>query len=118
MEEDVDNEMNDSDREFFGNDEIDYNSGSVTNVSDILVPTANVHSSSSGNSSFDCSAQSKGTSSNWKWKSTDKPSEKVQCELTANVLLHFSSNPRPFGVYEKAIDLNKFISQIVAQTNL
>ena len=53
--EDVDNEMNDSDTEFFGNDELDYNSGSVANASDILVPAANVHSSSSRRPSFNCS---------------------------------------------------------------
>ena len=47
---------------------------------------------------------------------TDKPSEKVQCELTANILLHFSSDPRPFDVFENAIDLNKLISHIVAQS--
>ena len=52
LDEDVDNEMNDSDKEFFGNDELDYNSDSVANVSDILVPPANAHSSSSGNPSF------------------------------------------------------------------
>ena len=47
-------------------------------------------------------------------ENTDKPSEKVQCELTANILLHFSSDPRPSDVFEKAIDLNKLISHIVA----
>ena len=37
LDKDVDNEMNDSDAEFFGNDELDYNAGSVANASDILV---------------------------------------------------------------------------------
>ena len=32
LDEDVDNEMNDSDTEFFGNDEVNYNSGSVANL--------------------------------------------------------------------------------------
>ena len=36
LDKDVDNEMNDSDAEFFGNDELDYNAGSVANASDIL----------------------------------------------------------------------------------
>ena len=45
LDEDVDNKMNDSDEKFFGNDEGDYNSGSVANACDILVPAANVHSS-------------------------------------------------------------------------
>ena len=50
--------MNDSDMEYFGNDEVDYNSGSVANASEILVPAANVHSSPSGNASFKCSTHS------------------------------------------------------------
>ena len=55
LDEDVDNEINDSDKEFLGNDEPDYNSGSVANASDILVPAANIHSSSTRSSSFNCS---------------------------------------------------------------
>ena len=105
LDEDIENEINDSDMEFFGNDELDYNSGTVANASDILVPAANVNSSSSGSPS-------------WRWKSTDKPSEKVQCELTENIILHFSIDPSPFDVFEKAIDLNKLISYVLAQTNL
>ena len=58
LDEDVDNEMNDSDKVFFGNDELDYNSDSVANASDILVPAANGHSSSSGNPSFNFSTHS------------------------------------------------------------
>ena len=58
LDEDVDNEMNDSDKEFFGNDDLDYNSDSVANASNILVPTTNAHSSLSGNRSFDFSAHS------------------------------------------------------------
>ena len=41
----VDNKINDSDTKIFGNDELDYNSGSLANASDILVPAANAHSS-------------------------------------------------------------------------
>ena len=55
LHEDFDNEMNDSDTEFFGNNELDYNSVSVANTYDILVLAASVHSSSSGSSSFNCS---------------------------------------------------------------
>ena len=105
LDEDIENEINDSDMEFFGNDELDYNSGSVANASDILVPAANVNSSSS-------------RSPSWRWTSTYKPSEKVQCELTANIILHFSIDPRPFDVFQKAIDLYKLISYILYQTNL
>ena len=91
MDEDVDNEMHDLDTEFFGNDELEYNSCSVANASNILVPAANIPSSSSGSPSFNCSTHSKKSSATWRWKNTDKPSEKVQCELTANILLRFSS---------------------------
>ena len=59
LNEDVDNEMNDSDTKLFGKDEVDYNSSSVANPFDILVPAANVHSASCGNPSFNCSAHSK-----------------------------------------------------------
>ena len=59
LDEDVDNEINDSDTEFFVNDELDYKSGSVANASDILVSAANVPSPSSGSPSFNCSAHSK-----------------------------------------------------------
>ena len=55
----VDNKINDSDTKIFGNDELDYNSGSLANASDILVPAANAHSSSSGSPSFNCLAHSK-----------------------------------------------------------
>ena len=54
----------------------------------------------------------------WRWKSTDKASEKVQCELTTNILLLFSSDPRLPDVFEKATDSNKLISHNVAQINL
>ena len=59
LDEDVDNEINDSDKEFFVNDELDYKSGSVANASDTLVSAANVPSSSSGSPSFNYSAHSK-----------------------------------------------------------
>ena len=59
LDEDVDNEINDSDKEFFVNDELDYKSGSVANASDTLVSAANVPSPSSGSPSFNCSAHSK-----------------------------------------------------------
>ena len=51
--------MNDFGTKFFGNDEVDYNSGSAANASHIMASAANVHSSSSGNPSFNCSAHSK-----------------------------------------------------------
>lgn len=117
LNEDVNNETNDSDTEFVGNDEVDYNSGSVANASDILVLAANVHSLSSGNPSLNCSGHSKSKSAIWRWKRTDNPSKKAQCELTANILLYFSSDPRSFDVFEKAVDLNKLISHIIAQKN-
>ena len=66
LDEEVDNELHNSDKKFFGNDEVDYNSGSVANASDILVPAANVHSSSSGNPFFNCSAHSKKNSATWR----------------------------------------------------
>ena len=69
FDEDVDNEMNDSDTEFFGKNEVDYNPGSVASASDILVPAANAHSSSSGDPSFNCSAYSKKMSVTWRWES-------------------------------------------------
>ena len=59
LDEDVDNEINDSDKEFFVNDELDYKSGSVANASDTLVSAANVPSSSSGSPSFNYSAHCK-----------------------------------------------------------
>ena len=98
--------MNDSDTEFFENYELGYNSGSLANGSNILVPAANLFSLSSRSPSFNCSAHSKKTSATWIWKSTDKPNEKVQCELTTKILIHVSSDPRPYDVFDKAIDLN------------
>ena len=71
LDEDVDKEINDPDTEFFGNDELDYNCGSVANPSDTLVPAAN--------------------SATWRWRNTDKPSEKVQCEHTGNIFSIFFS---------------------------
>ena len=59
LDEDVDNKMNVSDAEFSENNEVDYNSCSVANAFDIMVPAANLHRSWSGNSSFNCSAHSK-----------------------------------------------------------
>ena len=98
LDEDIDNEINDPDTEFFGNDELDYNCGSVANPSDILVPAAN--------------------SATWRWRNTDKPSEKLQCEPTGNILVHFSLDPKPFDVFENPIHLNKLVSHITAQSNL
>ena len=54
--------MNDSDTEFFENDEIDYKSGYVANTSDILVSTSKVHSLSSGSPSFNYPVCSKSKS--------------------------------------------------------
>ena len=59
LDEDVDNKMNGSDEEFFRNDEVDYNSGSVANACGILVPAASFYSSSSASPFFNCSARSK-----------------------------------------------------------
>ena len=51
--------MNDSDTEVFGKDELDHNSSSVTNASDILVPPTNVHSTLFESPSFNSSANLK-----------------------------------------------------------
>ena len=110
--------MHDSDTELFGKDEPDYNSGSVTNASDILVPATNVHSTLFESTSFNSSAHLRKNSATWRWKRTEKPSGKVKCELTANILLHISCDPRPFDVFEKDIDLNKLISHTVAKKHL
>lgn len=64
-----------------GNDEVDYNSGSVANVSEILVPAANVHNSFSGYSSCTLPVNSKKMSANWMSKNTDKSNEKVDVIL-------------------------------------
>ena len=66
LDEDADNKMNDLDTEFFRNDKLDYNAGSVANASDILVHAANVHSSSSGSPSSNCPVCSKRKSTTWK----------------------------------------------------
>ena len=58
LDEDVDNERNDSNTEFFGNGELGCNSGFVANAPDILIPAANVHSSSSISPPFNCLAHS------------------------------------------------------------
>ena len=93
-------------------DEVDYSSCSVTSASDIMVPAANVHSSSSGNPFFIYSVHSKNKSPIWRWKSTDKPREYVQYEITPNILEHFSSDSRSFGVFGKERSSNQIRSTL------
>ena len=52
LDEDAGNEMNNSGKRFFGNYEVDCNSGFDANAFDILVQATNVHSLSSGNPPF------------------------------------------------------------------
>ena len=123
VDEDVNNEMNDSefqnDTEFLGNDEVDYNSGSAANASDILVLAGNVHSLSSANPSFDCSPILKKIHPSGGGNALTTQVKKHNVSyITGNILLHFSSDPRSFDVFETAVDLNKLISHIVAQKKI
>ena len=117
LDDDLDNELNDSDTEFVVEEDVDLRHEATSNVSNILTPTANIHKASSSDKSTVCSASKKETPE-WKWSRTIKPSKKKECKLQQNVLLQFDGNPTPFDVYEKTLDLNKLLSDIVSQTNL
>ena len=86
LDEDVDNEMNGIDSEF-GNYEVDCNTGSVANASDILVPYILLNFKVHHLDTLPLIVQP--ILKKWgicRCKSTEKPSEKVQCELTAKIL--------------------------------
>ena len=117
LDEELDNEMNDSDTEFVVEEDIDLRPEAATGVSNILTPNANIHKvSPADNNEFRTRSEKETTE--WKWTRIIKPSKKIECKLQQDVLLHFNSNPTPFDVFEKTVDLNKLISHILSQTNL
>ena len=118
LDEDVDNDMNVIDSEF-GNYEVDCNTGSVANTSDIVVPDILLKFIVHHLDTLPLIVQPilrkmryLEVQKHWKtkWKST-------MWAYSKNIT-YFSNDREPFQVFEKAIDWNNLISLIVAQTNL
>ena len=117
LDEDLENEMNDSDTEFFVEEDIDLRLEGATGGSNILIPTANIHKVSAADNNESRTGSKKETT-DWKWTRVIKPSRKMECKLQKHVLLQFNIDPTPYDVYEKAIDLNKLVAHIVSETNI
>ena len=127
---DLDNVMNDSDTEFVATVDICLDSND-TYDENILTPSANLHNTSevvidTTSSTSEPGPSQKGASAPekkgkkepaWKWSKTPKLCAKQPCVLTADVLVDTSSEPTPFKIFSKTVDLNKLIAEISVQTN-
>ena len=125
-EDKTDNLMNDSDIEFFMEEEIaeEKNGNDSNDGGDLLVPDANVHivSAESGEDETKKAKKSKGKQKeipSFTWKRRANPHEREECILKAEVSTEeMQEHCTPFDMFRKVTNVDELINLIVVQSDL
>lgn len=128
-EEDIDNLMNDSDTEFFANEDesalLKEDDDVCDDETNILVPCANIYIVPSNKKDVDdninnqqpTSSKSK-SNETLKWKKSFKSHDKKKCSLEGTVKKIFPELVKPMEVYEQVLNLDILVELLVAESNL
>ena len=108
-EEDIKELMNDSDTEFFGNDE---------DIEDILSPEASIHIVKDNEKEQGKNSKSKLEEVQFQWRRNIAPNIREECNFVGEVYHQLKESASPLEVYEKVVNLDVLIELLVTQSNL
>ena len=108
-EEDIKELMNDSDTEFFGNDE---------DIEDILSPEASIHIVKDNEKEQGKNSKRKLEEVQFQWRRNIAPNIREECNFVGEVYHQLKESASPLEVYEKVVNLDVLIELLVTQSNL
>ena len=110
--------MNDSDTEFFANDEDIENIVSDFDNADILTPEASIHIVKDNENEQGKNLKNKLDEIQFQWRPKIALNIREECNLVGEVYHQLKENTSPLDVYEKVVNLNDLIELLVTQSNL
>ena len=110
--------MNDSDTEFFANDEDIENIVSDSDNADILTPEASIHIVKDNENEQGKNLKNKLDEIQFQWRPKIALNIREECNLVGEVYHQLKENTSPLDVYEKVVNLNDLIELLVTQSNL
>ena len=110
--------MNDSDTEFFANDEDIDNIVSDSDNADILTPEASIHIVKDNENEQGKNLKNKLDEIQFQWRPKIALNIREECNLVGEVYHQLKENTSPLDVYEKVVNLNDLIELLVTQSNL
>ena len=110
--------MNDSDTEFFANDEDIENIVSDSDNADILTPEASIHIVKDNENEQGKNLKNKLDEIQFQWRPKIALNIREECNLVGEVYHQLKENTSPLDVYEKVVNLDDLIELLVTQSNL
>ena len=117
-EEDIEELMNDSDTEFFTNDEYREKIVPNSNNADILTPEASIHIVKDNENEQGKNLKNKLDEIQFQWRPKIALNIREECNLVGEVYHQLKENTSPLDVYEKVVNLDDLIELLVTQSNL
>ena len=110
--------MNDSDTEFFANDEDIENIVPDFDNADILTPEASIHIVKDNENEQGKNLKNKLDEIQFQWRPKIALNIREECNLVGEVYHQLKENTSPLDVYEKVVNLDDLIELLVTQSNL
>ena len=110
--------MNDSDTEFFTNDEYREKIVPNSNNADILTPEASIHIVKDNENEQGKNLKNKLDEIQFQWRPKIALNIREECNLVGEVYHQLKENTSPLDVYEKVVNLDDLIELLVTQSNL
>ena len=110
--------MNDSDTEFFANDEDIENIVPDSDNADILTPEASIHIVKDNENEQGKNLKNKLDEIQFQWRPKIALNIREECNLVGEVYHQLKENTSPLDVYEKVVNLDDLIELLVTQSNL
>ena len=110
--------MNDSDTEFFTNDEYREKIVPNSNNADILTPEASIHIVKDNEKEQGKNSKRKLEEVQFQWRRNIAPNIREECNFVGEVYHQLKESASPLEVYEKVVNLDVLIELLVTQSNL
>ena len=110
--------MDDSDTEFFANDEDIENIFPDSDNADILTPEASIHIVKDNENEQGKNLKNKLDEIQFQWRPKIALNIREECNLVGEVYHQLKENTSPLDVYEKVVNLDDLIELLVTQSNL
>ena len=110
--------MNNSDTEFFTNDEYRENIFPNSNNADILTPEASIHIVKDNEKEQRKNSKRKLEEVQFQWRRNIAPNIREECNLGGEVCHQLKESALPLEVYEKVVNLDVLLELLVTQSNL
>ena len=110
--------MNDSDTEFFANDEDIDDIAPDSGNADFLTAEASIHIVKDNEKEQEKNSKSKLEEVQFQWRRNIAPNIREECNFVGEVYHQLKESASPLEVYEKVVNLDVLIELLVTQSNL